>query len=208
MWNKKQCGKKTAAKGIKLTLEKAIQIFAIHEVSEAHNEKFQAKSQATEVHNFHHKRQHKKTQVHHRLSTDKYRASTSKSGKCQDCGYEHAYKCCPAFNKRCNHCGKWNHFESMCLSKQKSKKNVHNVDVNDNKPDTEPYASDAVQNVDVSKGEIFATIVINKQRQKVKIDTGEKCNVMSDINMQELNLTSMLNTQRKIQLIAYGRSPF
>ena len=139
----------------------------------------------------------KKTHVQHRLSTDKHHSSTSKSGKCNNCGYEHAYKCFPAFHKRCNDC--------MCQPKQKSKKNVGYVYVKGNKPNTESYVIDAVQKVGIfSKGEIFVTVVRNKQRAEFKIDTGAKCNVMSETNMQQLNLTSMLNTQRKIYLIAYG----
>ena len=201
--------RKQLLKEPKLTLQKATQICVLHEVSEAHTEKFQAKSQAAEVHDVCHKRQHKKTQSQHKFSSDEKRSSTSKSGKCKNCGYEHAHKRCPAFNKRCNGCGKWNHFESVCQSKQIHKKNVHDVDLDDDEADTEPYVIDAVNMVDIFfKGEIFATLIVNEQRQDVKIDTGAKCNVMSQAVMQQQKLTSMLNTQRKIQLITYGGAMF
>ena len=68
-----------------------------------------------------------------------------KNVRLQNSGYKHAHKRCPVFNKRCNGCGKGNHFKSVCQSKQRSKKNVHDVDMNDDdEADTEPYVIDAL----------------------------------------------------------------
>ena len=37
---------------------------------------------------------------------------------CKFCGKEHEYGKCPAFNRQFNNCGKFNHFASVCTSKQ------------------------------------------------------------------------------------------
>ncbi|XP_061715760.1 uncharacterized protein LOC133524009 [Cydia pomonella] len=36
---------------------------------------------------------------------------------CGKCGRQHGYAKCPAFNKKCVRCGKYNHFAAMCLNK-------------------------------------------------------------------------------------------
>ncbi|XP_063538718.1 uncharacterized protein LOC134751185 [Cydia strobilella] len=36
---------------------------------------------------------------------------------CGKCGRQHGYAKCPAFNKKCVKCGKYNHFAAMCLNK-------------------------------------------------------------------------------------------
>lgn len=40
----------------------------------------------------------------------------SKSDICGKCGYKHGRRC-PAFDKQCNNCEKWNHFAKMCKTK-------------------------------------------------------------------------------------------
>ncbi|XP_073966940.1 uncharacterized protein [Choristoneura fumiferana] len=36
---------------------------------------------------------------------------------CGKCGRQHQYRNCPAFNKKCIICGRYNHFAAMCLNK-------------------------------------------------------------------------------------------
>ncbi|XP_039428702.1 uncharacterized protein LOC120412354 [Culex pipiens pallens] len=56
-----------------------------------------------------------------------------KKKECKFCGEWHEFEkgVCPAFGKRCNHCGRKNHFERVCKSdrrkRSKSKRNVHKV---------------------------------------------------------------------------------
>ena len=40
-----------------------------------------------------------------------------KAGACNNCGYDHTGRECPAKGKMCNHCKKVNHFSSVCRSK-------------------------------------------------------------------------------------------
>ncbi|EDS39995.1 tetratricopeptide repeat protein, tpr [Culex quinquefasciatus] len=56
-----------------------------------------------------------------------------KKKECKFCGDWHEFEkgVCPAFGKRCNHCGRKNHFERVCKSdrrkQSKSKRKVHKV---------------------------------------------------------------------------------
>ncbi|XP_063377240.1 uncharacterized protein LOC134664494 [Cydia fagiglandana] len=42
---------------------------------------------------------------------------TNTRRSCGKCGRQHGYAKCPAFNKKCVKCGKYNHFAAMCLNK-------------------------------------------------------------------------------------------
>ena len=53
-------------------------------------------------------------------STGKYRQVTARNvhhlTRCGNCGQQHARGKCPAYGKRCNSCGKKNHFSKVCRS--------------------------------------------------------------------------------------------
>ncbi len=201
---------KQLLKEANLTLEKAIQTCTINEQSEYHSDKFQKH----EVHEMRYRKPGKRP-------SGEGTSGMPTQRKCRNCGYEHEPRRCPAYNKRCHKCGKWNHFQSMCQSGQSqgstSKKHIDNVgtaeydesDAGYDEQDELSYVIDAVNMVDIfSKGEIFASIAINNQKHEVKIDTGAKCNVMSEAVMKQHKLESSLNTDNRIKLIAYGGTTF
>jgi hypothetical protein len=55
------------------------------------------------------------------------RSRTSWQAGCSRCGQSHGRNHCPASGKRCAHCKRFGHFESMCFAKL----NVHCFDAND-----------------------------------------------------------------------------
>lgn len=56
------------------------------------------------------------------------RQTYGRRNKCDNCGYEHGDKECPAEGKRCNECGNKGHFSRCCKSKSKGgKKSVNTV---------------------------------------------------------------------------------
>ncbi len=48
---------------------------------------------------------------------------------CKYCGKEHFQGRCPAYNRQCGKCGKYNHFASVCMSKPRQ--NVRQIDKNE-----------------------------------------------------------------------------
>ena len=52
------------------------------------------------------------------------------AGECHFCGNAHEFKkeLCPAYGKRCNKCGKDNHFAKKCQQKSSQQKKVNTVE--------------------------------------------------------------------------------
>ena len=38
--------------------------------------------------------------------------------QCQQCGSTHGYRQCPASDKQCFHCGRFNHYGEMCINRK------------------------------------------------------------------------------------------
>ncbi|KAK9685289.1 hypothetical protein QE152_g38157 [Popillia japonica] len=52
--------------------------------------------------------------------------------ECSRCGNNHAEGArCPAIRRRCNHCGKYNHFIQQCRFKNKNVNNISSIDDED-----------------------------------------------------------------------------
>jgi len=72
----------------------------------------------------------------HPVNTIKLKKSQSASpakGQTQDkpcayCGRTHKRNNCPAFGKQCHHCGKLNHFKSVCRQQKIEKKAVSKIE--------------------------------------------------------------------------------
>ena len=54
----------------------------------------------------------------------KPKADPGNTGKCKNCGSQHKWNDCPAYNKRCAYCQKWHHFASVCMAKKKNAVNI------------------------------------------------------------------------------------
>ncbi len=138
--------------------------------------------------------------------------------RCNNCGGEHAIERnkCPAFNKRCNSCNKWNHFAKCCRSKPQntggrmmpssgpSEKNLHRVNEVESEVHQDYFHCESVD-LFASKGEIFTTLSTTSNKQvKMKIDTGAKCNVMSLSTLQHVDHNAQIDQSNRVNLIAYG----
>lgn len=87
---------------------------------------------------------------------------------CRFCGYDHPVRMCPAFGKKCNDCGRNNHFQAKCQAKKilKTSENVDYVlNVNNINENTKPGA----WNLDIT---------INGQEVCFNLDTGAMVNIL------------------------------
>lgn len=133
---------------------------------------------------------------------------------------------CPAFGQKCHNCEKVNHYKKCCKSKPRSyshsKRNncnqsVHEVTVEE--PTTHREDTFYVDGVDIErrvdgvnpqakdKEEGFVTIHINGITTEMKVDTGAKCNVLSQETFTQVtNGEQLVKQETAINLVAYGGS--
>ena len=93
---------------------------------------------------------------------------------CRNCGTKHKRKECPAYGKKCHRCQKLNHFKVMC----RSKKNVNMVERQEDSYLEETLFVGAVTS-EVQNDEWYVTINIEKQKTKLKVDTGSQVNILN-----------------------------
>ena len=115
-------------------------------------------------------------------------AAKTEKQSCGKCGYEHGKLQCPAYGKRCSKCKRFNHFPKMCKtpfsSSSKSKKtHVHVVEDSSDSSDNELYAGMIndlpLNSVNPLNDEWTVNYKINDKTVNFQIDTGARCNVMS-----------------------------
>ncbi|UYV64760.1 K02A2.6-like [Cordylochernes scorpioides] len=93
---------------------------------------------------------------------------------CKWCGQRHKYGKCPAYGKKCNACGKTNHFSVVCrtkrirnlLAESEAEESCDEINLNEV----------AVKTVRSDKWS--ATIIINGKKTTVHLDTGAQINVL------------------------------
>ncbi|UYV77846.1 K02A2.6-like [Cordylochernes scorpioides] len=93
---------------------------------------------------------------------------------CKWCGQQHKYGKCPAYGKKCNACGKTNHFAVVCrtkriinlLAKSEAEESCDEINLNEV----------AVKTVGSDKWS--AVIIINGKKTTVHLDTGAQINVL------------------------------
>ncbi|UYV68827.1 K02A2.6-like [Cordylochernes scorpioides] len=93
---------------------------------------------------------------------------------CKWCGQRHKYGKCPAYGKKCNACGKTNHFSVVCRTKRitnlladsEAEESCDQINLNEV----------AVKTVRSDKWS--ATIIINGKKTTVHLDTGAQINVL------------------------------
>ena len=145
----------------------------------------------------------------------------SKSGieSYRNCGGNHAAKrnSCPAFGKKCLHCGKPNHFEKVCRSKRdggrpstrdrgrRPRRSVQTVDPQyPTGQDDDLFVIDATTSKPGRKSKIYCTMEINDQPVEIKIDTGAKCNVITLDIFEKIYRKKKIDKTKAVQLVAYG----
>ena len=194
-----------------LTLEKAINICQIHEMSEQHNEQLNVGSKVETVKPVHMNKYSKaKPPYKPQKSTYSRPAFQPRNESCTHCGKKHRFPRdgnCPAFGKQCRKCNKWNHFDRCCVNSSQrtsqSNKRIHSVDQLTD--DVNTFTIDSVDSQAIKqRNEITCTININNKNIDMKVDTGAKCNVISQNVFQKIKRNECIDTKNSSPLIAYS----
>lgn len=115
--------------------------------------------------------------------------------KCKNCGLQHAPRNCPAFGTLCNFCGKPNHWQSVCMSKNKDQtrpkinmpksfnrnRNVHQL--HHSQPTDDPELTLYCIETD-TRDEIMTDVKVtdptgNNFTMHAKVDTGANANILT-----------------------------
>lgn len=142
-----------------------------------------------------------------RTSNRSYRSqSSNKAAKfsfitdCKFCGLDHNKGQCPAYNKRCNKCSKFNHFARVCKSRAQSRNQAHAIAVQDNSSnifysDNQEYFNvNCIFPVDSShkiNSEWLVGLNVKGLTHRVKVDTGAEVNVMSIDTLKNLGVNTV-----------------
>ncbi|XP_028415850.1 uncharacterized protein K02A2.6-like [Dendronephthya gigantea] len=198
-----------------LTLDKAVQICQLNELSEDYGKRLS--KQDSDKHDINY------------LRNKKPLRNQSTIQSCKSCGGEHKAEkqACPAFRKECHGCGKLNHFKKVCYSEKsrevgKTKKGKQSR-VN-RKPKIDEIARDdssdessedlfiigTIEELNKvrDKKEILCSSKINGHEMKLKVDTGARCNVMSLKLFKVLRDGERINKSKSVELVAFGGHTF
>lgn len=214
--------RKVLLRNSELTLAKAIEICQIHEVTEQHTKTLAApKQNSSNVDTVRFKtKQLQPRPFKQKTLVESKVESPWPNSTCGNCGGKHDRdrRKCPANGQQCHKCGKWNHFKQYCRSTQTTHKYGQGRAVNVVEPAQGSSSSDESYYVDgVSittdmintqeeddKEEIFCTVYVNGKSLELKVDTGAKCNVLSNDALAQVRRKEKLDTSRRTRLIAYG----
>ena len=108
----------------KLTLEKAIEYGQASQETKCHLSEIQRETNTVD---YVHKSSKKAIFPKERNPRD----SANMIVNCKICGGQHTRGKCPAYNKRCNNCLKFNHFTKCCTMKKKRKVREINAETSD-----------------------------------------------------------------------------
>jgi hypothetical protein len=122
---------------------------------------------------------------------------------CRNCGGKHVDRKCPAFGKKCHHCGKLNHFQTVCRSRLQ---HVNYTEASTSEATQNSSSDESVFNLCCTNSSI-PSVCVNIFNSDVKflIDTGSSVNIMNE-NIYN-NMSSKPSLQQPVPLIfAYGAS--
>lgn len=140
---------------------------------------------------------------------------------CQRCGTTHGKKQCPAFNKKCDSCGRLGHFSKCCGSKSGSsdkkanngnKKKSRKVNMIEDSSDEEKNSDSDKFSYNVStvrctesqnlfsvKNDKWSEILkIGNDKLKVNLDTGAECSVISRKKASDLKLKVISSVTKRL----------
>lgn len=136
----------------------------------------------------------------------KYTKTEKRDKKCYNCGgdYPHVDKPCPARNKTCAKCGKYNHFASQCrssFSSQKSAKTRQTVrpvkKENETSSDADSENSEYCYAVNNKQKNPQTSVSVNGCSMKMTVDTGSSINVIDKNTFRKINNASLKPTSVK-----------
>lgn len=146
-----------------------------------------------------------------------------KDGKCYFCGGSHSRRKedCPAFGKKCNGCGKMNHFRKVCRNKSKKpmkkKRNsaVRKVEEEISSSGSEDSDAEELNIVDIfcvekhvklEKARIFVTLEVGAgytKKLNCQADTGASVNIISLKDLQRVVPEPVINPT-EVKLRCFG----
>ena len=141
------------------------------------------------------------------------------SRKCRNCGkgYPHPGEktSCPAYGKSCRGCGKLNHFEAVCRSKNPNKRNdpkarkwdVQNLAYDDSsseESDDIAYTF-SVNTTGKMKSQPMFQVIVHDTPLTIMADSGASVNVLDEKDYQSLTKPLTLQ-QTKVKIHAYKSS--
>lgn len=143
-----------------------------------------------------------------RSKTRGYSTGTSKQiTNCTRCGYSHQINECPAFNKKCECCKKFNHFANVCKNRSVNSLTYNESAEVENKEiyiGTINKFHDSNSCLEVNTTDIWLTnIKINNKIVSFKLDTGAMANIISIQHFEKLNLPFYIIKPAKITLKSY-----
>ena len=127
---------------------------------------------------------------------------------CKNCGREFPHKgACPARGKKCNNCGKPNHFATVCRAKQdpiriprktrKNKqhghKNIRTLDTEQNSSSDEEY----LYTVTDAKPDNKVNVTVGGSKFKIAVDTGATINVIDYGTFEQMKDIKLTRTNMK-----------
>ena len=135
------------------------------------------------------------------MNPGKHKPGDSDHKPCGNGGRKHGKGTCPAKGQQCHSCKKWNHFKTVCRSK-----NVNNVDISEDVSDDD-LLIDSVESR-IKNDEIFARMEVgpSKERLTFKVDTGSQVSILPYYAFQQLGVKTALSHSSK-KLLAYNGNP-
>ena len=192
--------------GSDLTLVKTLDIARAHEISKQQNKVMSGEEKVNFV----------KSRQNVNKGSSIGRPSAHKSSRppqghkppelCERCGKSHGKNDCKAIGQTCRKCGRNNHFAAMCKTrnpmdkklrqrqpKSKYTPNVHTVDYEtDDSSDNELFVGMVYENVNTISQDWAIDSKVNNRTIKMHIDSGAKCNVISEETLKEINIKTAM----------------
>ena len=224
--------KKILLREEELTLQKAIEICEIHEISDQRAKMLSSNSVDVAAVSHNSKKSYRANQHGSRSYQNPQKPqptllSKVPAGHCYNCGRQHDKGDCPAFGKRCNRCSKMNHFSNVCGStpistkstlknfkktpqkKTKQKIKAHEVvEQDDIYPESSSYKPFVIGSVNTKVNvaevkELFRTVKLHGNDIRLKVDSGADGNVLSTSVFNHIRLDEQINTNNVVEISGY-----
>ena len=190
---------KLICEGSDLTLNKTLDLVRSYEIAKAQSQKMQGDSTVNSI------TENKGARPRSRCKPEK---------DCSRCGKQHAKnEKCPAMGLNCKKCGKPNHFAKKCRSQQakhfkkkKFSKKVNQLECHTDDSDSSDafYVGMVIElsgetyNVNSLTNEWLLNAEICNKTVKLQLDTGAKCNVMSEKTLKLIDAHNELRQSNSI----------
>ncbi|KAK7106746.1 hypothetical protein V1264_017967 [Littorina saxatilis] len=204
--------------GKDLTLEKAIEIARVDEMSVKQLKEMNLSAEAA-VHAVRHRERTNAQKTSRSCDKNKgthapseHRATAQK--KCGRCGMKHTQDAqCPAIGKECRKCMKPNHFASMCRARteqthsSKRRNKVHTLDDSDSsdtEDEVQAYSLGTIGTAEMNTVDSgwFQKLEVEEKTVNFQLDTGAKCNVISEKTFKSFKGKKL--EKSKVKLTSYS----